>query len=342
MVTRIFGCHNSSIVHHEYMKKFYIDFFKYIDENDIKKIIQLGDLFDVRKHMNTWSVNFFREVFIKPILDRNLEVWVLLGNHDIYYRESLEVSSVEEVLTPYDKWFHIVKEPTDLIIEDHSFLVVPWVCKENVDAVEKAIKNSKSTYCVGHFEFDGFELFKGQFAKGHYKHGQYSKFKKVISGHYHVMSTRDNVLYTGTPYELSWNDSENTKGFFVLTESEDLKFVENVHRLYVKIALNKDSILNVEDVENKFLKISMVGAWEPKEKEAAIDRVYKMRPNDVKILDTISVIEETEVDTSKYQTYLGVDSMITDYVSNISVSESIEKDKLTNLLLNIFNEASHI
>jgi len=336
-----FGCHNSSPVHHAYMKKFFADFFEYVDANKITKIIQLGDLFDVRKHINTWSSNFFRETFLKPCISRNLDVWVLLGNHDIYYRESLEVSSVEEVLTPYDNWFHIVKEPTDLIIEDHSFLMVPWVCKENAEAVSASIKKSKSIFCIGHFEFDGFELFKGQMAKSSYKHTEYKKFKQVISGHYHAMSSRDNVLYTGTPYELTWQDSNTAKGFFVLNDEKQLTFVENPHKLYVSLSLEKGSPVNAIDVEDKILKVKMTGSWEPKEREAALDLLYSMRPNDVKLIQTEALVEEISVDTSKYQTFVGVDSMISDYVENIQVNESVDKTRLTQMLLEIFNEACH-
>ena len=82
-----FGVHNSSLIHHEYMKKFFTDFFLYIDENKIDTVLQLGDMFDVRKFINTWSFRFFRENFLVPVLERDLTVYVLCGNHDIYYKE---------------------------------------------------------------------------------------------------------------------------------------------------------------------------------------------------------------------------------------------------------------
>lgn len=337
-----FGCHNSSAIHHGYMKKFYDDFFKFIDENNIKHIVQLGDLFDVRKHINTWSLQFFRKNFLEPIIERNLDVWVLVGNHDIYYRESISVSSVEEILLPYDNWFHIVKDTGDYEIAGESFLFVPWVCKENDDDVAKALKASNSDYCAGHFEFDGFELFRGQMAKSHYKHSGYKKFKQVFSGHYHAMSSRDNVVYTGTPYELTWQDSGTVKGFFVL-EDGVLTFQENPHKLYVTLTVDSETTIEADHVTDKILKVKLAGPWEPKEREALIDNLYSMKPHDIKIVNGHALVENTEeVDSSKYQTYVGVDEMISDYVSNITVNEQLDKDRLKHVLLDILNDATSL
>lgn len=336
-----FGAHSSSLIHHEYMRKFYADFFQYVDENKIQYIIQLGDLFDVRKHINTWSLNFFREVFLKPVIERDLHVHVLLGNHDIYFRESVAVSSVEEVLMPYQEWFTIVKEPVDTVINGHSFLMVPWVCKENADQVNEAIKSSKSRYCAGHFEFDGFELFKGQMAKSHYKHNSYEKFKTVFSGHYHAMSSRDNVVYTGTPYELTWQDANTSKGFFTLDDKRKLTFEENPHKLYVTLNLASSDEIDNSQVREKILKVKLLGPWEPKQREALLDNLYSLKPHSIKLLDSQPLVEETaKTEDVVYDAATGVDSLITDYITNIHVNDNIDKSKLNHIMLEILNEAT--
>ena len=37
--------------------------------------------------------------------------------------------------------------------------------------------------------------------------------RKVFSGHFHTRSNQDNISYLGNPYEIYWNDHEDTRGF---------------------------------------------------------------------------------------------------------------------------------
>lgn len=335
-----FGVHNSSLIHHEYMKKFFTDFFLYIDENKIDTVLQLGDMFDVRKFINTWSFRFFRENFLVPVLERDLTVYVLCGNHDIYYKESLEVSSIYEVLNPYPDNFKLIDKPTDCTIKGHSFLLVPWVCKENIDSVSNAIIESNSDYCAGHFEFDGFELFKGQMAKSHYKHSSYSKFKKVFSGHYHHMSSKDNVLYTGTPYELTWQDCDTTKGFFILNESEEIIFQENKHKLYAQFNVTEPNELEYIDINKKIVKVRINESWEPKIEDAFKDRINSMNPYDCKFIFPSKLVQEsTTINQVEFSADTSIDSMINNYVSHIHVNETIDKERLNQVLIEMFQEA---
>lgn len=335
-----FGVSNANLLTHQYMQKFFVDFFDYIDKNNIKTVIQLGDLFDVRKHINTWSLNFFREVFLKPVIERDLKVYVLLGNHDIFYRESLQISSVEEVLTPYSDWFTLIKEPADYYIEDQSFLIVPWVCKENIDAVTASIAKSNSDYCAGHFEFNGFELYRGQPAKTHYSHEGYSKFKRVFSGHFHHMSSRDNVLYTGTPYELTWQDAHTTKGFFVL-DGEQLELVETKHTLFSFITLSDHIDNKVPEalVRDKHVKLKIDVALEPKQKDALADMLYSMKPHSLKFIE--KKIDASDTEDVHYEQTTSISDLIKDYVSNISVDASLDKDVLVDKLIGVYVEATH-
>lgn len=339
-----FGCHNSSIVHHEYMKKFFDDFFMYLDQNNIKTVIQLGDLFDVRKHINTWSLNFFRQVFLSRAIEHDIRIYVILGNHDIYYRESLQISSVEEILHDYQDWFVIVKEPADYIIEDQTFFLVPWICKENESAASIALKKSTSNFCAGHFEFNGFELFKGHPAKTSRDHGEYSKFKQVYSGHYHHMSTWDNVLYTGTPYELTWQDCNTTKGFFVL-DTDKTVLIENKHTLYSSITLTQQTEIDRDAIYGKFVRIKVDYDLDVKQRERLIDKIQSMQPINLKLIERALVsIDESSDDTPEqnktYNPDTSVTEIITDYVSNVSIANTIDRDTLKSMLLTIYSEAS--
>lgn len=331
-----FGASNSSEILHNYMRKFYNDFFDYIDNTGIKTILQLGDLFDVRKHTNTWSLNFFKEVFLNEVLKRDLKVYVLIGNHDIYYRESLKISFVDEFLSVYPDNFIIVKDPSEHVIEGISMLLVPWVCKENFVAVQGAIERSKSKFCAGHFEFNGFELFKGQLAKTHYSHEGYKKFKKVFSGHYHHMSSKDNVLYTGTPYELTWQDCNTSKGFFVF-DGKDVIFAENKHKLYSAFKLSDYENIPEDVVREKYVKITVDVALEPKQRDALLEKLHSFKPNDIKLIE---FKVNNESNKTSYVSTTSISDLIKDYVDNTTVAEGIDKELLTSLMMSMYVEAS--
>ena len=331
-----FGASNSSEVLHEYMRKFYKDFFNYIDETGIRTILQLGDLFDVRRHTNTWALNFFKEVFLAEVQKRDLKVYVIIGNHDIYYRESLKISFVEEFLSEFPEHFHIVKEPSDVLIEGISMLLVPWVCKENFNAVQSAISSSSSKFCAGHFEFNGFELFKGQLAKTHHSHEGYKKFEKVFSGHFHHMSSKDNVLYTGTPYELTWQDCNTTKGFFVF-DGKTIELVENRHKLYSAIRLSEHESIPKDLVSEKYVKLTVDIALEPKAREALLEKLHSYKPHDIKLIE--HKVDNASNKTS-YVSTTSISDLIEDYVENTTVSADIDKETLTSLMMSMYVEAS--
>lgn len=333
-----FGASASDIHIQSYMRKFFSDFFSYIDTHQIKHVIQLGDLFDVRKHVNTLTLKFFREVFLQPVIERNLQVVVLVGNHDIYHRESVSVSSVEEVLHPFTEWFTVVNSPKDVSIEGKTFLCVPWVCKENESDVAKAITKSSSKFCVGHFEFNGFELFKGQLAKTHFNHLDYKKFERVISGHYHHMSGRDNVLYTGTPYELTWNDHGTPKGFFVITNS-DIVFVENKHKLFSMITLSDNPVIDSASIKDKHVKVRIDTQITPKERDALIDKIYGFGPHTVKLIELKTDV--ATVDNVVYNDTSSIHDLIADYATTVQVSPDVNRDRLKTVLTTMYLEASN-
>jgi len=334
-----FNCHNASVIHHEYMKKFFVEFFEYIDEKKIKTVLQLGDMFDVRKHVNTWALRFFRENFIQPCIERNLTVYVLVGNHDIFHRETVDVSSVEEVLLPYKSNFIVVNNPFDTFIDGKSFLLLPWVCKDNEQDVSSAIKNSKAKYCAGHFEFNGFDLFRGQPAKTNYFHQEYKKFDQVFSGHYHVRSQKDNVLYTGTPYQLTWSDYGIEKGFYVLDDT--LTFIDNHHTIYGVIRLSENIDFTIVDVQDKHIKLYIDVELSAKDREKLIDKIYSMNPHSLKIIDVTVLTEQKNADTIDTSEFTSLSDMISGYVNNIDVGVNIQKDKLQNVLLKLLSEVGN-
>ena len=102
-----FGVRNDSKTFHKYYEKFYEMFFEYIDNNEIEYIIQLGDLFDRRKYINFLTLSESKKYFFDRIEKKGIKLISLLGNHDIFWKESLSVNSPELLLQSsqyIDEW----------------------------------------------------------------------------------------------------------------------------------------------------------------------------------------------------------------------------------------------
>ena len=61
----------------------------------------------------------------------------------------------------------------------------------------------------------------------------------VCTGHYHHKSTEKNINYLGSPYEMTWMDYEDPKGFHIIdTETRELTRVVNQIRMFYKLWYN--------------------------------------------------------------------------------------------------------
>ena len=344
-----FGCRGDSQHFHNFFDTFYTDtFFPYLIEKNIKTVIQLGDIFDRRKYSNHFSLAEAKRYFFSKFEEYDIQLITLLGNHDLYFRESLSVSSSELFLTQF-KNVQIIKEPTRVDLE-LSIDIIPWICKENYTETVNFIKNSTSTMCVGHFEIEGFKMYKGGISSEEGLSDKlFSNYERVLSGHYHHRSRKGNIEYIGTPYEMTWQDYGDEKGFHVLNCSKrTMVFVKNPNSIYVKVDYDDSTIsdtlesgyLNIDflaQFKSKYVKIQIVNKKNPYLFDLFLDQVYAQNPLDVSILEDIIDIEiEDSVDET--DDTLTITFKYIDSVGQID----LDKIKLKNMMSSLYNEAMAI
>lgn len=331
-----FGASKGNDDRHAYMAKFFKDFFQYIDANNIKYIVQVGDLFDVRKNVDVKVIRFFREVFLDEITKRDLRLFVIVGNHDIYYKETVKVNTVHELLRDYallHSNLTIVDTPRDVSIGDSDFFLVPWVCNDNIDDVNRALNKSTSKYCAGHFEFNGFEMSRGHTMTTKHSHADYTKFDLVISGHYHTKSKKDNVLYTGTPYQLTWMDYDDAKGFWVFQDG-DMSFVENPHTIYNKIWYSDGFAPAKSEVYQKYVHVIITERIDKKDHASYLNAIQLMEPLDIKVVERFD--EQLSQETYVHD-ILQTDDLLKAYVDDSQID--LDKQRMTDLMLSLYREA---
>jgi len=332
-----FGASRSSVIVHNYFEKFYKFFFEYLDNNNISTVIQEGDLFDQRKDVHFTTVDWVDENFFSPIYKQEIDLYVIAGNHDILYNNTSHINSVS-LLCP--KSVAVV----DLYPRTYSFGGVnidfyPWINSGNEVESLEFLKNSKSTYAVGHFQFADFPMHPGTLAESGMDHKTFSKYDEVFSGHFHTISKQNNTRYTGTPCELNWSDCEDPKGFWILdTENGNTEFVQNPFTLFEKISYVEDMVYDFTQAKDKFIKVVVVAKKSQKKFDSFMTNINHNKPHDVKIIESSFI--ETVSDAVKIADAVSTQVMISSVIDTLDIQ--LDKAKLKHYILDMYAEAEHL
>jgi DNA repair exonuclease SbcCD nuclease subunit len=335
-----FGVRNDSMNFHRYYEKFYTEvFFPYLEQNQIKVVYQLGDLFDRRKYINFNSLAECKRYFFDELKARGIQLITLLGNHDIFWKESLAVNAQSLILGEYDN-ITVIDKPTRIHEDNASIDLIPWICKENENEVFEFINSSKSDLCIGHFEFAGFPMHKGMLSEHGLSREMFEKYERVLSGHYHTRSKEDNIEYIGTPYEMTWSDYDDDKGFSVFdTNARDLRFFKNPNVAHLKLIyddLNKEPIsLNNLTLKDMYVKIVVVNKTDLYKYDRFVNNLYTKGAHEIKIIEDLSEFNEGEIasDINLEDTL----SILSNYID--SVETTGDKEPIKALVKELYLEA---
>jgi DNA repair exonuclease SbcCD nuclease subunit len=290
-------------------------------------VFQLGDIFDNRKQITHTAYKEVKRFFFDKLLDNDITLYSLTGNHDSVYKNTLKETSPSILLREYDN-IQLINSPTHVDIEDSSVCVIPWICKDNYSECLDVLSNSTSSICFCHFEIAGFSMHKGIANKTGISQSLFEKFDLVLSGHFHYRNSYNNIRYIGTPYQLTWHDSDDQKGFEVLdVNTKKFRFIENDHGVFH--TLNLDNIQDYDVYKNCFVKLHV---------ENNIDMDAVISELNSRVYDLI-LIQETE--TSQEIQIGEMEDTLTilkDYVDN-TPTKKLCKDKLKNIMCDLYNEA---
>jgi len=339
-----FGMRGDSLEFHSYYKKFYDDvFFPYLLENNIKIVYQLGDLFDRRKFINFNSLYLARQYFFNKLKEHDIQFYTLLGNHDVAYKNTLEVNSSQLLLNEYDN-IRIFDEATKVNIDGVDVDIIPWICADNEAHISEFIKSSTSEICFGHFEIAGFEMDRGNVCHEGIDKSMLNRYDVVLSGHFHHKSSDGQITYVGTPGEMTWADYNDPRGFHVFdTATRELTFVENPYKMFYKLTYddgNQDfeywKTYNFEQYKSSYVKVVVLNKQNPYLFDNVIDNLYKAVPADISIVEdfTETITEEDEelIDQAEdTMTILGK------YIDGLTVN--VEPEKLKTLMRELYVEA---
>ena len=121
----------------------------------------LGDTFDRRKFVNFVMLNNCKKYYFDELEKRNIKAHILVGNHDMPYKNSNHIHSPGLLLREYSN-LNVVSEPTQVTIGGLDILLIPWICDANSTLSFEMLKSSAAEVVLGHLEIQGFEMYRGQ------------------------------------------------------------------------------------------------------------------------------------------------------------------------------------
>lgn len=316
-----------------YQQKFFDKIlFPYIKKHNVKHVIQTGDWFDSRRAIRHSTMKFIRNEIIPKTEGQTW--YVLVGNHDMGTKESITPNACTELLR-YPN-FQIIDEPTAIKIDNAEFDLIPWICKENKKAVADFIKSSTRMLCVGHFELSGFYYYKGIKAEDGHNKKFLGSYAQVWSGHYHTISSNENVQYVGSPYQLTFGDADDQKGFFVYdTDTNETEFVPNTINLFTKIYYDADTfnVKNLKRFKNMYVKIIVKNRGEAAAFDMLVNEIGKFT-NHLEVIDNFENPEESELGIDVSDTL----TIIHNYIDELNENDD-DKSRVKTIISSLYREA---
>jgi DNA repair exonuclease SbcCD nuclease subunit len=335
-----YGARKGSKYLHDFFKKFYDDiFFPTLERENIKTVIHMGDAFDNRRSIDLQSLEWAKQVVFNRIAEMGITLHMIVGNHDTYFKNTNSVNSVGLLLKEYGN-IKIYSEVEEVKLDKLKVLFVPWINQENEETTFKSIQNTSCTCAMGHLELNGFRAHRGHVMEDGMESELFEKFELVFSGHYHTRSNNGKIYYLGNPYEMYWNDVNDTRGFHIFdTETLGFEPINNPYKLFYNVYYEDTpyQTFDTRDYVGKIVKVIVKKKSDSKKFEKFIDKLYSSGIQELKIVENfeIHIDEDFEVEESE-----NTISILNRYIDESEID--CDKSIIKGILQKIYSQACEV
>lgn len=313
------------------------------ENHKVDYIFFLGDLFherskiDMRNYMKTF------EVFIKHMVDykANRDVYLLVGNHDMYHKERWDINSVKP-LTAIPR-VHIIDQPSRVKLGNCKIDWMPYT--DNPIKVLndfKQIHGNTGDLLLGHAAVHGATLNVCYGTKADViveydcemfpvDAGVFADWPMTILGHYHgAQKLPYNVEYIGSPLELTYGEAFQCKHLMIL----DLDTMEKQY--IVNNFSPKHLIITPQDVQNEtytlngnFVRLSVddLGNKDLIDIKREIITKHKVLSFDTKQKDKKTDEDKAVMEIAK-SIFMNTEQMLRTYIKEKSVPAGLDENLL--------------
>lgn len=339
-----FGARNDNKKIADFQEKFYKNvFFPYLDEHNIDTVVDLGDTFDRRKFINFVSLDRAKKMFFDPLAERNITVHALVGNHDSFYKNTLEINSMDLLAGSYNN-INIISSPQTVNFNGLDILMLPWICSSNEKEIFEMCAETTSQVVFGHLELSGYQMYRGQSIYHGMDDKWLKKFDVVCTGHYHTKSTTGNIHYLGCPYEMTWADYDDQKGFHIFdTDTRELTFISNPYSMFYKIHYNDTDItaadvvtLDMSMYKDCFVKVIIKNKTNAYCFDMFIEKLEKAEPLHVQVVEdhlNLNLDNDNEIIEEAEDTL----TILNNYIQQLETVG--DKTAISNIMRELYTEA---
>ena len=333
-----YGARKGSKHLHDYFEKFYDDvFFPTLEEQGITTVVHMGDAFDSRKSIDYQSLEWSKRVVFERL--KKYDVHMIVGNHDCYYKNTNNVNSPELLLQTYNN-IKTYNKITEVFLDKTKVLFIPWINAENFEDTVKVVKATDSICAMGHLELNGFRAHRGHVMEDGMACDLFEKFDKVFSGHYHTRSDNGKIFYLGNPYEMFWNDVNDTRGLHIFdTDTLTHTPINNLYKLFYNIYYEDTNykLFNSTEYENKIVKVIVRKKTKPKDFEKFVDKLYTAGVYDLKIIENFEIQESENFDIDEEENTL---SILNRYIDESEFD--LDKNIIKGIFQDLYSQACEV
>lgn len=342
-----FGCRNDSPFFLENAVSFFEkQFFPFLEENNIRQVVHLGDFFDRRKFVNFNTLSVVRKRVVEAFEEKKINLHITIGNHDTYYRNTNNLNSLKELLSDKYKYITIYENPTTINFDDFCFGIIPWITKENESEVIEFIQTCPCKIIGGHFEIIGFEVIAGVKHQQGLNVSSFNRFDRVLSGHFHIKQNEKNIYYLGTQYQMNFGDVNSKKGFHVYdTQTDELDFIENPNNIFYTFTYDDSTVddmkriakfVNETNLKGGFVKVTVRSKAKQEIFDRFIDALWEKGIQDLSVLEDL-LEKSTDVEFNESEDTMSIIGREID-----AIERDIDKVKLKTLIRDLYMESLQV
>ena len=281
---------------------------KYCVENNIKNIVNLGDLFDRPESNSSAFVPVFRKLMELSIIAK---IYSIIGNHEL--KDKLGNDTLVETFSSFG-----------VFIQNNGTYNIDGIDCDFMSYTDDIQKiPNKGRVLFGHLEVDGFFYNPKKKVEGSlFTPEMFSNYELVISGHLHHEQHKGSFEFVGSPYPTNRGEG-GKKNYFAVINDTACELVEyNDGPDYITINV-KDFNKDV-DYTNKIVTVQIDKKVENFVKLRNI--LFEKGALDV-VPEFITDKEEIEADTDKINIKDGVINSAAKFISGIN-DKSVDNQKL--------------
>lgn len=336
-----FGKKANSITHNEDCLQF-IDFFcdQVNQRDDIDYLAFLGDWHESRSSINISTLKYSYEG-AKKLNDLGLPLFFIVGNHDLYYRHSREIHSLDWL----NEFENIIVIDQPIVVDqiEGSVLFSPYIFQSEYDHINETGCYDNIPVWMGHFEFKGFVVtgYNILMPTGP-EVSDYNGPTHILSGHFHKRQQQNNIIYIGNTFPMDFGDAGDIQRGMCLYDNttNDLQYIDWPEcPKYIKTTLTK--LMNDETSLYKHARVKCIcdkpiDFEESKVLEESFTEQYELREFVLEENDDVSkTLTETEAEVDFEDENLAtVNDLVIEMLTQIE-SEKVDQQLLINCYNNI-------